>query len=144
MKYAVIRTGGKQYKVIEGDVIDIERITDAPEATVTFSEVLMVTADGEVSLGAPLLSNVTVKGTVLEALRGDKIRVAKYKAKVRYRRVTGHRQALSRVKIESIDMPGEKKTSSRKTELKADAAVKAPGTVKKAAKRTEKAPVKTS
>jgi large subunit ribosomal protein L21 len=134
MKYAVIRTGGKQYKINEGDVIDIERLGDVQDTSVTFSEVLMANADGDVHLGAPLLSDVTVKGSVVEHMRGDKIRVAKFKAKARYRRVTGHRQALTRVKIESIDISGAKK--AQKTEKKP--------IEKSASKKAENATVTTS
>ena len=111
MKYAVIRTGGKQYKINEGDVIDVERLDSEANKSITFTDVLMATADGDIKLGAPTLTDVIVKGTVVDSVRGEKIRVAKYKAKVRYRRVTGHRQALTRVKIESISIHGEKKTT---------------------------------
>ncbi len=108
MKYAVIRTGGKQYKINEGDIIDVERLPASPEKTVTFSDVLLVTDGDDVKLGLPLLEGASVKGTVVEDLRGDKIRIAKFKAKARYRRVTGHRQALTRVKIDSILLSGSK------------------------------------
>lgn len=111
MKYAVIRTGGKQYKINEGDIIDVERLADGSNKSVIFSEVLMVAADDAVQLGSPMLSGVTVKGTIVDNIRGEKIRVAKFKAKARYRRVTGHRQALTRVKIDSIDVPGVKKAA---------------------------------
>ena len=108
MKYAVIRTGGKQYKINEGDIIDVERLPASPEKTVSFSEVLMFTDGDSVSLGTPLLSGAQVAGTIVDDIRGEKIRVAKFKAKARYRRVTGHRQALTRVKIDSISLSGSK------------------------------------
>lgn len=120
MKYAIIRTGGKQYRINEGDIIDVERLV-APDKKVTFSEVLMVTDNGSVDLGTPLLSGVSVTGTVVDDIRGEKIRVAKYKAKVRYRRVTGHRQALTRVKIDSIVTGTTKKAKDTSaTEAKAE------------------------
>jgi large subunit ribosomal protein L21 len=146
MKYAVIRTGGKQYRINEGDIIDVERLADAGNKAVTFEEVLMVAADGDISLGSPLVSGVTVRGTLIEDIRGEKIRVAKYKAKVRYRRVTGHRQALSRVKIDSIDLPGAKKadtTEKRSAEVAEKKSVASAG-AKKATVRTGKALEKTS
>lgn len=126
MKYAVIKTGGKQYKVKEGDVIEVERMTSQPEETVTFPEVLMYTSDGVVAIGQPHVEGITVSGKVLANIRGEKIRVAKYKAKVRYRRVTGHRQELTQVRIDSIsDGKAVKKASlepeDTKTEKKAPA-----------------------
>jgi len=126
MKYAVIRTGGKQYKINEGDVIDVERLADSENKSVIFNEVLMISADDDVRIGTPVLSGVTVKGTIVDNIRGEKIRVAKYKAKVRYRRVTGHRQALTRVKIDSIDTPGVKKTAKadNKTEIREEKRIK--------------------
>jgi len=108
MNYAVIKTGGKQYKVAQGDVISVERVTVKPEEIITFSEVLMLTDNGQVQFGQPHLTGLTVTGKVLEHFRGEKIRVAKFKAKARYRRVTGHRQELSKIQIESI---GGKKAS---------------------------------
>ncbi|HVZ59096.1 MAG TPA: 50S ribosomal protein L21, partial [Patescibacteria group bacterium] len=91
MNYAVIKTGGKQYKVSEGQTIEVERLTTPVNEAVTFSEVLMTSIDGQTRFGEPYLSGLTVTGTVVSHPKGEKIRVAKYKAKVRYRRVTGHR-----------------------------------------------------
>lgn len=102
MKYAVIKTGGKQYKVSEGDIIEVERMETQPDETVTFPEVLLYTSDGVSLIGQPVVEGVVVSGKVLANMRGEKIRVAKYKAKVRYRRVTGHRQELTQVRIDSI------------------------------------------
>lgn len=124
MKYAVIRTGGKQYRINEGDIIDVERLPASADKSVTFSEVLMVTDGDDVKLGEPLLSGASVSGTVVEDLRGDKIRVAKYKAKVRYRRVTGHRQALTRVKIDSIVVGSARKKAEDKPSAKEEKADK--------------------
>ncbi len=107
MKYAVIKTGGKQYKVSEGDVIEIDRL-DAKEGPVTFDEVLLSVSDGNVELGKPFVTNAKVSAKVLGHIKGDKIRVAKFKSKVRYRRVTGFRAALSKVEIEKIETPKSK------------------------------------
>ena len=126
MKYAVIKTGGKQYKVAEGDVIEVERMDNKADEAITFPEVLLYTADGVSLIGQPLVDGVVVSGKVLTHLRGEKIRVAKYKAKVRYRRVTGHRQELTQVRIESIsdgknkkvdEKPAVKKASAKKVEV---------------------------
>ena len=125
MKYAVIKTGGKQYKVAEGDVIEVERMDNKADEAITFPEVLLYTADGVSLIGQPLVDGVVVSGKVLTHLRGEKIRVEKYKAKVRYRRVTGYRQELTQVRIESIsdgknkkvdEKPAVKKASAKKVE----------------------------
>lgn len=113
MKYAVVKTGGKQYKISEGDIVEVERLSLDGKKEVVFDDVLLYTADGVVRVGTPFLSNVEVKATVLGDVRGKKIRVAKYKAKVRYRRVTGHRQALTRVQISSISEKGSKKVTEK-------------------------------
>lgn len=101
MKYAVIKTGGKQYRVSEGDVIEIDRIADK-NGKISFEDVLLVVSDGKVKLGKPTISGEKVEAKLLENIRGEKVRVAKYKAKVRYRRVTGFRAELSKVQIEKI------------------------------------------
>ena len=101
MKYAVIKTGGKQYRVSEGDVIEVDRIADK-NGKVSFEEVLLLVNDGKVKLGKPTISGESVEGKLLENIRGEKIRVSKYKAKVRYRRTTGFRAELSKVQIEKI------------------------------------------
>lgn len=101
MKYAIVRSGGKQYKVTEGSVLTVDRLPVDAEATYTFPEVLLV-VDADVQIGTPLLSGVTVTGKVVDHPKGDKIRVAKFKAKAKYRRVTGFRALQTKVQIESI------------------------------------------
>lgn len=113
MKYAVIKTGGKQYKVSEGDVIEVDNLS-SKNGKVTFDQVLLLATDSGVKIGKPVLKGEKVEGKVLEAVRGDKIRVAKFKAKVRYRRVTGFKAALSRVQIEKISGK-EGKTERKKS-----------------------------
>lgn len=108
MKYAVIRTGGKQYRVSEGDVIDVERLEVQPDQEYTFTDVLLYTADDVRMIGAPLLADVAVKATVIAEVRGEKIRVSHFKAKARYRKTTGHRQTLTQMKIKSITTANEK------------------------------------
>jgi large subunit ribosomal protein L21 len=113
MKYAVIKTGGKQYKVTEGDIIEVEKLQTAPSNTVTFSDILLYRDNGNVIFGQPTVEGISVIGKVLDHIKSDKIRVATFKSKVRYRRVRGHRQELSKIKIESIgstDKPLDKKT----------------------------------
>jgi large subunit ribosomal protein L21 len=115
MKYAVIRTGGKQYKVQEGDTISVERVATPVNEVITFSDVLLYGLDDSVEFGAPILTGVSVTGKVVENKRGKKIRVAKFKAKARYRRVMGHRQELSDIVISSIEPVGAAtKTATKK------------------------------
>lgn len=101
---AVIKTGGKQYIVQEGDTIKIEKIPGNVSESVLFDTVLARGSQdgGAVEIGAPALANVAVKATVLEQGRGKKISIIKYKPKVRYRRKTSHHQLFTKVKIDSI------------------------------------------
>src|SRR4030065_735655 len=97
MKIAVIKTGGKQYKVKEGDKIDIERIEGKEGKKIDFKEVLLVADESgkEVEIGNPFLKGKKVAGTLVNQFRDDKITVIKYKAKSKYRRKLGHRQHKS-------------------------------------------------
>jgi large subunit ribosomal protein L21 len=100
--YAVIETGGKQYRVAAGDTIDVERLPDETGAQVEINRVLMVAGDEGITIGAPVVDGAAVVATVTEHLRGPKIVVFKFKPKKRYRRKTGHRQEMTRLKIDSI------------------------------------------
>ena len=102
MEYAIVKTGGKQYKVSKGLVIDVDRLTYKPGENFSLEEILLYVADGNVKLGKPKLDKIKVKATVLEHFKGEKLRIAKFKAKAKYRRVTGHRQYLTRIKILDI------------------------------------------
>ena len=99
---AVIETGGKQYLVSEKDRVTIEKLDVQPGDTVTFDKVLLVADDSNVNLGKPYLSGSKVIGKVLSQGRGEKIIVFKYRAKSRYRRKQGHRQAETEIEIQSI------------------------------------------
>ena len=101
--YAVIETGGKQYRVAVGDSIAIEKLPLETGAEVTFDRVLMVGGDGSPRVGTPLVAGASVVGRVDAQDRGAKIIVFKYKPKKRYRRRTGHRQSLTRVAITGIN-----------------------------------------
>lgn len=100
MKYAVISLGGKQHVVTEGEHLEVNRLTDEKEFTI--SDILLVVDGDKRSIGAPLVNGAVVKAKVVEHGKGDKIRVAVYKAKSRYRKVRGHRQPLTTVEITSI------------------------------------------
>jgi large subunit ribosomal protein L21 len=100
--YAIIKTGGKQYKVTNGDVIYIEKLNNLPEDQVSF-EVLMYSADDSaVTIGTPYVEGIKATGKVLAHGRGQKIIVYKYKAKKGYARKKGHRQPYTKVEITSI------------------------------------------
>jgi large subunit ribosomal protein L21 len=105
--YAVIETGGKQYRVEPGDVIEVERLAQAEtdsekEATIEFDRVLMVRDDEQVKIGDPVVAGATVTASALGEIRGPKIVVFKMKRRKGYRRRNGHRQDLVRVRIEDI------------------------------------------
>ena len=101
--YAIIKTGGKQYRVSEGDVITIEKLTAGEGDVVTFDEVLTVVKDGEVVVGKPVVAGAKVTAKVEAQGKGRKILVFKYKAKSNYRRRKGHRQPFTKVVIEKIE-----------------------------------------
>ncbi len=111
--YAIIRAGGKQAKVQEGDVIDVERIKHA-EDEITFRPLLVVGDDGKVVSDSDALDKAKVTATILGENRGEKIQVFKYKAKTGYRRNAGHRQTYSRIQVTKIEAPGVKKAAAKK------------------------------
>jgi large subunit ribosomal protein L21 len=109
MKYAIIANGGKQYKVSEGQVLELDRVQADPGSDLAFDQVLM-TVDGDaINLGKPFLENVSVTAKVLEQTRGDKIRVSKFKAKAKYRRTIGFRASLTKVEITGLKSKSAKK-----------------------------------
>ncbi|RDU23036.1 50S ribosomal protein L21 [Anaerosacchariphilus polymeriproducens] len=100
--YAIIATGGKQYKVSEGDIINIEKLGVLAGETVTFDQVLAVN-DGNLVVGEPIVPNATVTASVVKEGRGKKVIVYKYKRKSGYHKKNGHRQSFTQVKIEKIN-----------------------------------------
>lgn len=101
--YAIIKTGGKQYKVSEGDELRVEKLDVAEGDTVTFDEVLMISNDDNLTVGNPTVSNAKVEATITAHGRGKKIRVFKFKPKNNgYKRTQGHRQPYTAIKINSI------------------------------------------
>ena len=102
--YAVIKTGGKQHRVSEGDVISIERIPGEKGDSVPFDQVLMVGKEGDVRIGRPIVEGAKVVGEILAQTQGDKITVFKTKKRKGYRKKTGHRQPLTSLKIREISM----------------------------------------
>lgn len=104
--YAVIESGGKQYRVVEGDVIDVEltSITDGEPRTVNFDRVLMVSGDTGVKVGSPVVSGASVSAVLVREVRAPKIRIFKKKRRKGYKKSAGHRQDLLRVRIEAINV----------------------------------------
>jgi len=104
--YAILETGGKQYKVETGDVIEVERLDGDPGAQIEVGRVLMIGGgDDAPRFGNPGIEGAKVFGEVVEQGKGEKIIVFKYKPKVRYRRKTGHRQVVTRIRIGDIVGP---------------------------------------
>jgi len=99
--YAIVKTGGKQYKVAEGDVIEIEKLDAAPGASVALPAILLVN-DGAVTTDVDALAKVAVTAEVLAQTKGPKIRIHKYKNKTGYHKRLGHRQKLTQVKVTGI------------------------------------------
>ena len=114
--YAIIKTGGKQYKVAEGSEIIIEKLNAEEGASVTFEEVLAVGEGDEIKFGRPLIEGAKVTGSVVKNGKGPKIRIFKYKHKTNYRRRQGHRQPFTKVKIEKIESRLSRKFTSKTTE----------------------------
>ena len=115
MAYAIIRTGGRQFRVAEGDTIDVDVLELEPGKTATFGDVLMFADGDNVTQGDPLISGAKVTGEVLEQRKDKKVIAFKYKRRKGYHRTVGHRRKLTRVKIKSISV-GAKKTASKKEE----------------------------
>ncbi len=136
MKYAVIQTGGKQYRVCEGDIISVERLVVKPAEKITFSDVLLYVSDEDVKVGMPIISGMSVIAESVGDIRGPKIRVSKFKSKVRFRRVTGHRQALTTLKITQIG--SEKAKEVKETSPKPITEEKTEKPVVKAEKKSKK------
>jgi large subunit ribosomal protein L21 len=103
VRYAIVKTGGKQYKVAAGELIEVEKLDVPAGSVIELNEVLMVTDDdGKVTVGTPIVETAKVVANVVAQDRGEKIVVFKYKPKKRYRRKTGHRQSLTRLAIKEI------------------------------------------
>ncbi|HKY74423.1 MAG TPA: 50S ribosomal protein L21 [Patescibacteria group bacterium] len=102
MKYAVVKLQGKQFRVEEGQELTVDRLPQEEKASLVLPEVLMVVDGDNVSVGTPTVSSAQVKTTVLSHTKAEKIRVATYKAKSRFRKVRGHRQSETTLRIDAI------------------------------------------
>ncbi len=153
--FAVIRTGGKQYRVAPNDIIEIEKIAGNPGDIVELGEVLLLGgADGGPKAGAPLIAGAAVAAEVVEQGRGDKIIVFKKKRRKGYRRTKGHRQLLTTIRITEILTDGKKpskqaakpepKKAEKPAEAKSEKKAEAKPAAKKAAPKAEKPKAKKS
>jgi large subunit ribosomal protein L21 len=141
--FAIIKTGGKQYRVQPGDILSVERLTAGPKKRVLFDQVLLIADDKETLIGTPLLEKAAVRAEVIEDFKDDKVIVFKKKRRKQYRRTRGHRQPLTRVKILNIAAdaaslpPEEASEPEPKVEPRAE---KAPVKAEKAETGTAKKP----
>ena len=135
--FAVMRTGGKQYRVAPNDIIEIEKIAGKPGDIVELSEVILLGGDGGPKTGSPTIAGALVAAEVIEQRRADKIMVFKKKRRKNYRRTRGHRQALTALRITEILTDGKKpsKAAPKPEPKKAD---KKPEVAKAAAKAEKK------
>ena len=115
MAYAIIRTGGRQFRVKEGDTLDVDLLDAEPGKVATFGDVLLFADGKDVTHGSPLVSGAKVTAEVLEQRKDKKVVAFKYKRRKGYHRTVGHRRKLTRVKIKSISV-GAKKASAKKAE----------------------------
>ncbi len=102
--YAVIATGGKQYRVAKGDTLDVERLSAADDGSLSLRPVMLVDDEGTVKVDADSLANATISASIVEHTKGPKITVFMYRNKTGYRRKTGHRQQLTRIRVDEISL----------------------------------------
>lgn len=103
MKYAIIQSGGKQYRVVEGGAVEVDRLPVEAGDSYTFDQVLLIAGEGGANIGAPTVAGAAVKATVVGQLRGPKVIAFRYKPKERVRKKRGHRQDYTRLQIETIE-----------------------------------------
>src|ERR1700738_4417791 len=115
MAYAIIRSGGKQYRVSPGQTITVEKLTAERGEKVTFGDVVLLADGATVTAGDPMVAGASVVGEVLEQFKDKKVIAFKYRRRKGYHRTVGHRRQLTRVKIESINV-GAKKAAAKKSE----------------------------
>lgn len=137
--YAIIKTGGKQYKVAPGDVVRIEKLPAAEGESVTFDQVLMLADGDKIQVGAPLLAGQTVAASVLRHGRGKKIEIIKFRRRKHHRKQTGHRQDFTEVTITNV---GGKTAEPKKAFVKKEPSTEAASAPKKKASADKAAPKK--
>ena len=137
--YAVVSSGGKQYRVEAGTLLTLERLEGEPGASFTFDRVLLIGDGDEVTIGTPVVPGASVSATVLGEELGPKLVIFKFKQKVKYRRRTGHRQHLTRVRIDAIHPTAARKAAAT---AEAEKAAKAEQAEKKPVAKAKKAALK--
>ena len=115
---AILETGGKQYRVAEGDIIYVEKLPAGDKAEVTFDTVVAVFEDGKIKTGEPYVAGVAVTANIIKNGKAKKVIVYKMKPKKNYRRKQGHRQPYTKLQIKTITLPKEKKAAAPKAENK--------------------------
>ena len=111
--YAVVKIGGHQYRVSEGDVLFVDKQSDETDQTLTFDRVLLTNDDGNVSIGQPVIEGASVEATLLENVKSDKVTVFKKKRRKGYQVKRGHRQPMSQIEINSITTSGASTTATK-------------------------------
>jgi len=107
-KFAIVKIAGKQYKVAEGDEIVVDKLPDEKGKSIEFDGVLLLVDGEKIQIGQPLVKGAKVKAIIMDELKGEKIRIATYKSKTRYRKVKGFRAQLTKLKIEKISSAASK------------------------------------
>ncbi len=148
MKYAIVESGGKQYKAVEGETIEVDRLPVNAGDKVGLERVLMLVDGEEITVGTPTVGGIQVSTTVMDHFKGPKLIVFKYSPKKRIRVKGGHRQQYTRLMVDVIGKPGETRKAPKAEKAETPAVEKAEAKVEKApakkapAKKTEKAPAK--
>ena len=114
MKYAIVESGGKQYKAIEGGQIEVDRLNLETGKKVTLEDVLLVSDDGKITVGTPVVEGAKISATVVEEFKGPKVLIYKYHPRKRYRLKKGHRQWYTRLQIEKIAVKAAKQSKAKK------------------------------
>jgi len=125
MKYAILESGGKQYRVSEGEAIEVDRLPLEVGEPVEWQDVLLLVEDSKISIGQPYVKGVKIKGQVVDQIKARKVLVFKYKPKIRYRRTQGHRQRYTRVMIEKISQPSKAKKATESSKASEDESAEA-------------------
>lgn len=115
MSYAVIETGGKQYKITNGATVTVDSLGLKEGENVTFDKVLLMVTDKGVEVGAPYLANIKLTGKVVDNVKGDKVRAERFRAKSHYHRVTGFRAQMTRVVFDDILTDSKKQKETKKS-----------------------------
>jgi large subunit ribosomal protein L21 len=126
MKYAIVESGGKQYKAVEGGLIEVDRLNLEAGKKVTLEDVLLISDDGAITVGTPIIAGAKVTATVVDEFKGPKVLIYKYHPRKRYRLKKGHRQWYTRLQVEKIAVKAAAKKS--KAEKETEPAVEAAAT----------------